>query len=104
MKWVNGNVPIIQWELIGWHWNLIDIFIAGIFQLVYLFKVNNRNTRKRCEICSELIIKTLERRHKMVKHTQTIRRQFVVIVNFEQISHLFSVSIVDFKQVNSGWD
>ena len=27
----------------------------------YMFKVNNRNTRTRCEICSELIIKTLER-------------------------------------------
>ena len=28
----------------------------------YLFKVNNRNTRKRCEICSKLTIKTPERR------------------------------------------
>ena len=31
---------------------------------IYLFKVNNRNTRKRCEICSKLTIKTLERRQK----------------------------------------
>ena len=34
---------------------------------IYLFKVNNRNTRKTCvekrEICPELIIKTSERRH-----------------------------------------
>ena len=29
---------------------------------IYLFKVNNRNTRERCEIYSELTIKTLERR------------------------------------------
>ena len=29
---------------------------------IYLFKVNNRNTRKRYEICSKLTIKTLERR------------------------------------------
>ena len=29
---------------------------------IYLFKVNNRNTRKRCEICSKLTIKTPERR------------------------------------------
>ena len=28
---------------------------------VYLFKVNNRSTRKRCEICSKLTIKTPER-------------------------------------------
>ena len=30
---------------------------------IYLFKVNNRNTRKRCEICSKSTIKTPERRH-----------------------------------------
>ena len=28
----------------------------------YFFKVNNRNTRKRSEICSKLQIKTLEQR------------------------------------------
>ena len=30
---------------------------------IYLIKVNNRNTRKWCEICSKLTIKTSERRH-----------------------------------------
>ena len=34
------------------------LFPAGI----YLLKFNNRNTRTRCEICSELTIKTPERR------------------------------------------
>ena len=29
---------------------------------IYLFKVNNRNTRKMCELCSKLIIKTTKRR------------------------------------------
>ena len=29
---------------------------------IYLLKVNNRNTRTRCEICSKLTIKTPERR------------------------------------------
>ena len=29
----------------------------------YMFKVNNRNIRARCEICSKLTIKTPERRH-----------------------------------------
>ena len=29
---------------------------------IYMFKVNNRNTRTKCEICSKLIIKTPERR------------------------------------------
>ena len=41
---------------------------------IYLLKVNNRNTKTRCEICS----KTLERR----------RRSGVFIVNFKHISHL----------------
>ena len=35
-----------------------DLFPAGN----YMFKVNNRNTRTRCEICSKLTIKTPERR------------------------------------------
>ena len=47
---------------------------------IYLLKVNNRNSRKRCEICSKLTIKTRERRR---------RRSGVFIVNFEHVSHLF---------------
>ena len=27
---------------------------------IYLFEVNNRNTRKRCEICSKLTVETPE--------------------------------------------
>ena len=46
----------------------------------YMFKVNKKNTRTRCEICSKLTIKTPERRH--------WRRFGVFIVNFEHISHL----------------
>ena len=30
---------------------------------IYLFKFNNTNTRKRCEICSKLTIITPEQRH-----------------------------------------
>ena len=33
-----------------------------------MFKVNNKNTRKKCEICSKLTIKTLE---KGVKYVQS---------------------------------
>ena len=46
----------------------------------YLFKVHNRSIRKRCEICSELTIKTSERRQ--------WHRSAVFIVNFEHILHL----------------
>ena len=31
---------------------------SGIPAGIFLFKVNNRNTRTRCEICSKLTIKT----------------------------------------------
>ena len=43
-----------------------------------MFKANNRNTRTRCEICSKLTIRTLER--------------------------CSSVSIVNFEQENAGYD
>ena len=46
----------------------------------YMFKVNDRSTRRRCEIFSKLTKKTPERRQ--------WRRFGVFIVNFEHISHL----------------
>ena len=48
---------------------------------IYLLKGNNRNTIKRCKICSKLSIITPEQRQ--------WRRSDVVIVNFEPILHLF---------------
>ena len=45
-----------------------------------MFKVNNKISRTRCEICPKLTIKTPERRHYPLSG--------VFIVNFEQISHL----------------
>ena len=50
---------------------------------IYLLKVNNRNARTRCKICSKLTIKTPERRH--------WRLSGVFIINFEHISHLVLV-------------
>ena len=50
---------------------------------IYLFKVNNKKTRKRGEICSKLKIKTPERRQilqelpsKIVKLLSTLGRAF----------------------------
>ena len=51
----------------------------------YMFKVNNRNTRARCEICSILTIKTPERRR---------YRSGVFIVNFEHILRLVLVFLL----------
>ena len=47
---------------------------------IYLFKVNNGNTRTKCEICSKLTIKTLGQRKR--------HRCGVFIIDFEQISHI----------------
>ena len=46
---------------------------------IYLLKVNNRDTRKRCEICSKLTIKTPEERQWLLSG--------VFIVNSEHILH-----------------
>ena len=56
--------------------HVLSICLSGIC----LLKVNNRNTRARCKICSKLTIKTHERGH--------WRHSGVFIVNFENISHL----------------
>ena len=52
----------------------------------YMFKVNNKNTRTRYEICSNLTIKTPEQRQ--------WRYSGVIIVNFEHISHLALVFLL----------
>ena len=51
-----------------------------------MFKVNNRHTRTRSEICSKLTIKTPQRRQ--------WRRSGVFIVNYEHISHLVLVFLL----------
>ena len=53
---------------------------------IYLLKVNNRNIRKRCEMCSKLVIWTPKQRQ--------WRRSGDFIVNFEHISHFFLVFLL----------
>ena len=53
---------------------------------IYLFKVNIRNNRARCEICSKLIIKAPERRD---SHCYSF-----FILNFEQTSHFVLVLLL----------
>ena len=63
---------------------------------INLFKVNNKNSRKRYEICSKLTIKTPERRQ--------WRRSGVYIVKlWTYFTPFFSVSIVNFEQANVSW-
>ena len=66
--------------------NTLDNIPSGI----YLLKVNERNARARCEICSKLTIKIPER---------------CQWLNFEHVSHLALVFFfVNFEQVSAGWD
>ena len=53
---------------------------------IYVPKVNNRNTRTRCEICSKLTVKTPERRQ--------WHRSGVFVVEFEHISHFVPVFLL----------
>ena len=57
----------INWAFVALDWAFTAVLSHGIMipypAGIYLLKVNNRNTRTRCEICSKLTIKTPERRH-----------------------------------------
>ena len=60
----------------------LNILIRNInLANIYLFKVNNRNSTKRCEICSKLTIKIPKRRQRCCSG--------IFIVKFEHITHLF---------------
>ena len=75
-----GSTLFQRWSrTLKQRWSDIEMLAVDI----YLFKVNNRKTRKRCKICSRSTINTKERRQ--------LRCCGVLIVNFEHISHLFLV-------------
>ena len=72
------NLAVIYY----WKNLIIDVYRVLNIPLpagIYLLKVDNRNTRTRCKICSKLTMKTHDARH----------RSGVFIVKFEHISHLF---------------
>ena len=53
-----SNIQHIFWQGDSYYWTNVTTYFfpaAGI----YLLKFNDRNTRTRCEMCSELTIKTL---------------------------------------------
>ena len=74
-RWTIDVITIIIQRRVTHFWRL-KRFLAGI----YLLKVNNRNTRKKYEICSKLTTNTPERLH--------WNRSSVFIVNLEHTSHL----------------
>ena len=54
----------------------------------YLFQVNNLNIIAMCEICSNLTVNTPN----------------AFVVNLIAFIYCFGVFVVDFEQVNAGWD
>ena len=67
---------------------------------IYLLKVNNRNTRTRCKICSKLTIKS-PKRHQ----NDAIGLVLVCLLLTLNILHTYSiVSIVNFEHVIAGWE
>ena len=85
-----ANSPLFQYfkDFRRWQHALVNLIKKLLLTLanIYLSIVNNRNTRKRCEIYLKLTIKIPERRH--------WRRSDVFIVNFEHISLLFLVLLL----------
>ena len=75
---ING---IVLFLLICYKLKKIYVELENSPVSIYLLKVNNRNTRARCEICSKLTIKTPE--------GHQLCRSGAFIVNFDHISHLF---------------
>ena len=68
------------------HFLIYSLLFENNLANIYLFKFNSTNTKRRCEICSKLPIKTREPRQ--------WRRSRVFIVKFEDISYLFLVFLL----------
>ena len=65
----------------------------------YLFKVSNRNTRKRCKMRSKLTIKTPERSHRRRSDVFNILNTWL----WTYFTHFSNVSFTDFKHINDSW-
>ena len=68
---------------------------------IYLFKVNNENTRAVCKICPKLTIKTPER-----SHWRRSGAFFLTLYEFYILFWSFThsgISTVNFEQKNAGW-
>ena len=94
--------------------SILDIWQGHDYALcpagIYPFKVNNRNTRTRCEICSKLLINISERRlwnMFKVNNKDTRTTPGIILVSLLLTLNIFSpcssVSIVNFKHVTAGW-
>ena len=79
---------------------------------IYLFKINNRNKRKRWNICPKLAIKTPEKCHWCRSGVFTVKFEHIFFFSCvgilarpaAKLEHILPlVSIADFKTVNEYW-
>ena len=83
-RWITtqSNLQVCAVVYISLLSSIIVLFLANI----YVFEVNNRNTRKGCEICSKLTGKLV-----------------LLLLTLNVFTPFSSVSIVDFEQANVSW-
>ena len=66
---------------------------------IYLFKVNNGNTRTRCEICSKLKI---NQRHQNDVNDVALMSLLLTLLSTEFASYS-GISVANVEQVNTSW-
>ena len=67
-----------------------------------MFKVNNRNTRKICEICSKLTIKTAEEKKNVEEIKQFFALMLLTYITHElEINHCWSTILDKRLETNS---
>ena len=80
-------LSIIIQNLLNFHILLFQARTLNFPANIYSFKVNNRNTRKRCEICSKLTTKTPERRQWRCSGVFLLTLNiFLTFFHFEQVN------------------
>ena len=92
---------INSWALI-WEAKKICLHLHfWIYKIIFLFLVD---FLMKCSTGNRVLVWFLPSRHLLVQSQQWKQHRCgVFIVDFEQISHIFLVSIVDCEQVNAAW-
>ena len=83
-RWEYNNIISAKWMYLNCH--LFCPFAMFFPENIYLFKVQNRNTRISCKLCSKLTIRTPEWGHWHLFG--------ILIVNFVHILHLSLVFLL----------
>ena len=89
LNWATIIIGLLLCTII--HMDLAKLENTGFLANIYSFKVNNRNTRKICEICLKLTIMT------------SFWCLFVFLLTLDIFHTFFLCFSVDFEQANVSW-